>query len=767
MADIQFRKSQQAILDYRGGQMGVSAVPGAGKTFTLSHLAAELVQRLSTRSVINEQEVLIVTFSNSAVNGFKSRISGILQHERGLLPYTGYRVRTLHGLAHDIVRERPALVGLSEDFQIVDDRQALSIRQDAVNANLPEWETRLLRFLSEDIRESSNHYVQNRALPDMLIGIVTNFISLAKEAQWTPHMLELQLDEAPAEFDLARFCTRVYGDYARSLSYRGAVDFDDLIRLALMALQTDGDYLERLRKRWVYILEDEAQDSSRLQEEMLKLLTGRQNWVRVGDPNQAINTTFTTADPHFLRDFLGQSDVLNQPLQVSGRSSQKILEMANELVRWTVQEHPVEELRREAFYFQEIQPTGKGDVQANPANDESNIYIHPLDQQMTPEKEVELVVKSLMTWLPENRDKTVAVLVPENSRGFKVAEALQMVGMEDDYEELLRSTTQTRMAATMLTTILRYLGQPNQPRLLSTVYRDVWLRIPQLSQMGTWPEDDDQSPPKLIEKAIGKLREVETLVEPVDDTVWDDLFEEMGIFDLPEGWGEDLEAFLRLIQRWLDALELPVDQLVLTIGQDVFHTPSDIALGYKIAHLLRGIANQNPSWRLTQFVEELRIISQNERKFIGFDDAETGYEPPPGKITIATMHAAKGLEWDRVYMLSVNNYSFPNAMPQDEYIGERWFVSEDLNLDSEVKAQLQALVENWHKKYDMGVASQQARIDYAAERLRLLYVGITRARRDLVIMWNTGRYWQKGGTAVKTPALPLYNLNDWLDEMGY
>jgi DNA helicase-2/ATP-dependent DNA helicase PcrA len=189
---------------------------------------------------------------------------------------------------------------------------------------------------------------------------------------------------------------------------------------------------------------------------------------------------------------------------------------------------------------------------------------------------------------------------------------------------------------------------------------------------------------------------------------------------------------------------------------------ADIALTYKIASLLKSVANANPNWRLTQFVEELRIISQNERKFIGFDDAESGYEPPMGIVTIATMHAAKGLEWDRVYLMSVNNYSFPSAMAHDEYIGERWFVREDLNLDTEALAQLHAITDGVAEYYELGVASRQARIDYAAERLRLLYVGITRAKRDLIITWNTGRYWEKGGTAVKVPAAPLYHLYDWL-----
>ena len=66
----------------------------------------------------------------------------------------------------------------------------------------------------------------------------------------------------------------IYTDYQRALSYRGAVDYDDLIRLALEALQLDGEYLKRLQARWPFILEDEAQDSSRLQEKILRLLAG-------------------------------------------------------------------------------------------------------------------------------------------------------------------------------------------------------------------------------------------------------------------------------------------------------------------------------------------------------------------------------------------------------------------------------------------------------------------------------------------------------------
>ena len=62
------RPAQERILAYTGGPMGISAVPGSGKTFTLSLLAARLVERLAAEGRVDDREVLIVTFTNSAVN---------------------------------------------------------------------------------------------------------------------------------------------------------------------------------------------------------------------------------------------------------------------------------------------------------------------------------------------------------------------------------------------------------------------------------------------------------------------------------------------------------------------------------------------------------------------------------------------------------------------------------------------------------------------------------------------------------------------------
>ena len=130
-----------------------------------------------------------------------------------------------------------------------------------------------------------------------------------------------------------------------------------------------------------------------------------------------------------------------------------------------------------------------------------------------------------------------------------------------------------------------------------------------------------------------------------------------------------------------------------------------------------------------------------------------------GKVVVATMHKAKGLEWDRVYLMSANAYDFPSALQGDSFISEKWFVRDHLNLEAEALAALQTLATDGAFR-PLGVATHAARLDYAAERLRLLYVAITRARRELIITTNTGR--QTGGDV--QPAAPLIALHAWWEQ---
>ena len=224
---------------------------------------------------------------------------------------------------------------------------------------------------------------------------------------------------------------------------------------------------------------------------------------------------------------------------------------------------------------------------------------------------------------------------------------------------------------------------------------------------------------------------------------------------------EELTQFRVNVQRWLNAVTLPIDQLVLTLAQDVFSAVSDLALANKLALVLRSAADDHPDWRLPELTAELAVIAKNERRFIGFSDDDSGFDPEKhrGRVVVTTMHKAKGLEWDRVYMMSVNNYDFPSNQPNDRFISEKWFVRGGLDLAAESLAQLTALEStSEYDWYEEGAATMRSRLDYVKERLRLLYVGITRAKRDLIVTWNTGRQ----GDA--TPSLALSELMGWWEK---
>ncbi len=598
----------------------------------------------------------------------------------------------------------------------------------------------------------------------MVNTLAGNFIRYAKDWQFSAAALSQQLERLPAPLPLAQMGCAISTDYERALLYRGAVDFDDLIRLALQAMQTDVKLLERLRYQWPYILEDEAQDSSRLQEEILKLLAGPHgNWVRVGDPNQAIYETFTTASPDYLRNFLRQTDVKDRELPNSGRSTLSIIQLANHLIDWTRSAHPLEAART-ALDLPYIQPTPRGDPQPNPPDDPGKIHL--LLKKYTPEDEVQGVADSVERWLPEHPEETAAVLVPRNNRGYELAEALKKRKITP--VEMLGSTTATRMASGALANVLRYLADPQSASKLSTAYR-VWRRASreeraESSDAGPDGETEvlpDHTTENHVDKAaalIRKCSQVEDYIWPQGGRDWlDDLNLAQTNIDLLD----ELAQFRALVQRWHGTIMLPIDQVTLTLAQDLFTSPTDLAITHKLAVLLRRAGEAHPDWRLPEMTEELAVIARNERRFLGFSEDDTGFDPDKykGKVVISTIHKAKGLEWDRVYLMSVNNYDFPSGMGYDRYIAEKWFLRDRLNLEAEALAQLDAASStDEYAWYEEGAATQKARLEYISERIRRLFVGITRARKELVITWNSGR---QGDTQ---PAIPLVALQSFWEE---
>ncbi len=497
------RLNQTRILEYEHGKMGISAVPGSGKTHTLSYLAAQLILKGGLQ---NEQEILIVTLVNSAVDNFTNRIAGFVREAR-LLENVGYRVRTLHGLAHDIIQERPDLAGISNQFSIIDDVETDRMIEQIATAYArvhPEIADYLLKP-DVDLAAASR---ARSGWPELITTLNQNFIKQAKDLEAEPEDILSTMHHYDYSNLLLDMGVEVYQQYQRGLRYRNALDFSDLIRLAYLALQNDEDYLTRLRHRWPYILEDEAQDSSNLQEKMLRLLVGPAgNWVRVGDPNQAIYETFTTADPKFLKDFLKEEDVVEMTLPHSGRSNISIINLANSLVNWTRDAHPVLALRT-SLDHPLIEPTPPGDPQPNPPDHPHAVYIRKTKSSSG--EEIKLIVDNIRQWLRENADKTVAVLTPIGWYGEKVAEALHQADIP--MVELLKSSQSTRRVAGIIEKILLAISDPSNASKLAKAISGILSR----DEL----DDDQKKELDLLAAAIRKCTRIEEFFYPVPGEEW-------------------------------------------------------------------------------------------------------------------------------------------------------------------------------------------------------------------------------------------------------
>jgi DNA helicase-2/ATP-dependent DNA helicase PcrA len=345
-------------------------------------------------------------------------------------------------------------------------------------------------------------------------------------------------------------------------------------------------------------------------------------------------------------------------------------------------------------------------------------------------------------WLGEHPDGTVAALTYSNYLADKLVDELKRRGIPYN-DNLLRASSTARTTVKGFQALLAYLCDSKSAGKLADLFR-VWQR-----SQSAGPEQD-----QAVERSMEWLRRV----SQVEDFLWpdpgDDLLQTSGLLQKEPDVYTMLVCFRDLARRWMGAMQYPIDQVILTVAHDLLKSPVEWAIAQNLAGHLRRTERLNPELRLPDLLTEVASMDSSG-SYKGFGTDENGFDPQkhPGEVVVATIHKAKGLEWDRVYLLSVNSYDFPSAIEGDRYRAEPWFFQPGVNLTAEALAQLDVLVStDPYTWYEPGLASQQARFDLARERLRLLYVGITRARRELVITWNTGSRHDLH------PALPLTAL---------
>ncbi len=824
------RPGQQRMADWMGGELAVSAVPGAGKSTGMAGAAAIAIARHRLGS---RRQLVVVTVTRSAAANLKAKIRAALT-ELGLPP-VGFTVQTLHGLALSIASRNPELSGLDlASSRLITPTQSHRLLRGAIDQWItaqPSLYQQLLEGQSSDGEETERLRRQSVLRTEVLPELALAAIHEAKSSGISPEQLldwsrlrmgagigrpdrdltrgefgpdepvdsdlEPDLDQPESNtYNILAVAAGLYDRYELLRQQRGLIDYDDMILAALRVLAH-----EQSRRSWQQqvfaVFEDEAQDSTPLQSRLLEILaqspiplpqhfvTGEPNLIRVGDPNQAINSTFTPADPIFFRRFCDRAQPRNQlvTMDQAGRSTPILIDAANFVLDWvnrvvgstpplspvnrpTVGAASPRENRLKPFRAQHIKPVPIGDPQANanPNPEGLGLELHsPLNPLVT----ADLLKGRIRDLFDRDPASQVAILVRETKQGRFLAHQLAdlaeagipiyEVGLQERHAEVPQQILE----------ILQFIQRPHAPeplkRALSILMGRQLIPSQDINALAAYPEQFlypsaiDRLPDPKLETSDPKLVSIDP--QKVSSTKQDSPQpNSKPNSDQKNTPTHPIAIARRFCAGLLKAhLELPPVQLIsfiaLTLGYDAAELATADKLTDQAQRQLGGPVT------LGQLISSLTELVSSERfEPIDLDNSDSKYTRS-GQVTILTIHKSKGLDWDYVFVPFLQAQSIPGSLrvpPQWRFLGE-------FTLAEIARAQIRhclhgsldnPLSESNSSEFDPSssnpsssdqISSDQVAPDLLspdrawnmaaqlkqAEEYRLLYVAITRAKRLL------------------------------------
>lgn len=301
-------KEQREAVTAPLGPVLVLAGAGSGKTRVLTYRIAYLIEQ----GLFKPWQILAVTFTNKAAKEMQNRVSSLLSSQNSETKTQGAPVMgTFHSLGARMLRADIIALGYSRDFTIIDDGDQLSLYKEILKQE-----------------EVSSDYTAN---------FFRGVISRAKNYLQTPESLNQSLD--PRVEQIVR---NIYVKYQNRLHRENLVDFDDLLMLPVKIFESRPEILNKYRERHKYVLVDEYQDTNHVQYVWLRMLAGEGNVFVVGDDAQSIygfRGSIVRNILDFERDFPG-SHIYK--LEQNYRSTGHILKSAQAVINLNVGQHKKE-----------------------------------------------------------------------------------------------------------------------------------------------------------------------------------------------------------------------------------------------------------------------------------------------------------------------------------------------------------------------------------------------------------------------------------------
>jgi len=592
-------EQQRAVLTTEGPVL-VVAGPGSGKTRVLTHRIAYLIQEKG----VPPYQILAVTFTNKAAREMKERIDRLV-HGEGT---DGLVMGTFHSFGVRVLRQNPGLVAdklqLQPNFLIYDTGDQLESVKRAIIA------------LNQDPKQVTPRRMLSR-------------ISAAKSVLMTP---EEMLGETQTYDD--EIAARVYKEYEKQLRGNNAVDFDDLLGLPIRLFDQAPELLERYQEQFRYIMVDEYQDTNRVQYVLISALADYyRNLFVVGDPDQSIYG-WRQADIKNILDFEKDYPDLTQiHLEINYRSTQRIVQAADRLIRDNTQRID----RRIRTENAEGEP----------------IALRELADQ---NHEAQFIVSEIRRLISTGRFQAeeIAIMYRTTAQSRVIEEAFRVTNIPYRIVGGLRFYERKEVRDVLA--VLRLLHNPADQLSLERIIDNLpigrgfgpkaleaavtWATLHQRPTIDAFlamvpraiPSDlDDIEPPTFsnqgragaerIGKVLAGLREKQqtsTLAELFDAIVHDTGYRQT----FNEGTEEDL-------QRWANVSELRSD--------------------------LERYDQVDPEVALAQYLEQVSLIADVD-----------SMEDDRGQVTLITLHSAKGLEYPVVFIAGVEENLLPIRRAIDE-----------------------------------------------------------------------------------------------------
>lgn len=280
---------QLAVIRHVDGPCRVLAQAGSGKTRALVHRIARLINVEN----VDPEAILAVTFSKKAADEMNHRLRGLKVRDA--------RVGTWHSLCLEILRTDKTEWA---EWQIDEKGSAQFMVKDAIGFKFLDWKNADL-------------------------GKVIKFIGICKANLWTPSS-----PEAIAHAGGETKYLKAYEISQKLIEERALLTFDDFLVFVHRHLTRDPEALAKWQAKWRYMLQDEAQDANRAQNEIAKLLArGHRNYMVVGDTAQSIYG-FRGSSPLFLHDFEKEwVDAKTITMNRNYRSGDSIVDTANKIIK--------------------------------------------------------------------------------------------------------------------------------------------------------------------------------------------------------------------------------------------------------------------------------------------------------------------------------------------------------------------------------------------------------------------------------------------------